>query len=431
MALCAYRLRFAFFVLIAMFFISAIAQPVDWRDRPVPTWLTPLQLRRSEVFAACGALIAFAGIVHVGRMRGFRRSPQGWMLLLIALYAGVIRVIGGSPLEGILSIVFGLVTVLNLVLVLPALLAEEEDWFRLVRSLAFVTVIWVGAVAVQFVIHRRPLTLGGNLGSRFNGMINNAQAAGIFLATGIVLCLFLVLEDSKARFKPLWITMTGMNFALLLWTGSRTSLAMCVIGCSAILYTRIGRAILWLPAVAVLGAVALRIVQGSGAEMDLARFTEGGNTRSAVWLALLKVAIENPILGVSGVTSETNSENSWLYGAAQYGVGMFALILLFTGISAQQMLQLFRVKRVLGATGKRFADLVIGYNAMFFAGAIFEGYIIARVSALIVVMLSTSAMTARLLQEADAADFADDLPGNDSNSDEPGSWNYSDAPEHG
>jgi hypothetical protein len=60
-------------------------------------------------------------------------------------------------------------------------------------------------------------------------------------------------------------------------------------------------------------------------------------------------------------------------------------------------------KRWMPERTRRVADLVLGFYGMYFAGAMFEGYIMSRVSAALVFMLIFSAIGGRLIAMANAS----------------------------
>jgi O-antigen ligase len=105
---------------------------------------------------------------------------------------------------------------------------------------------------------------------------------------------------------------------------------------------------------------------------------------------------------------ETKSENTYLKALATYGIGMLFLTLVMVLVSARLMWRLFRLRRWLDPDRQALVDMIIAFNAMYFAASLFEGVMDARVSSYLVLMLILSAMVANLLrQEAESAALAD------------------------
>jgi hypothetical protein len=57
--------------------------------------------------------------------------------------------------------------------------------------------------------------------------------------------------------------------------------------------------------------------------------------------------------------------------------------------------------------GRALIDLIIGFNAMYFLAALFEGHMIARISPFVVFMLLFSTIASRLITIADHAVLLD------------------------
>ena len=285
--LAAYRFRFAFVLLAGLLLIASIATPLDWTGRPIRTWLSPIQNIRSEVFAGLGVLLYVSLLVHLPRLSLRTYSHQAIMLFFIGLYEGLLRLLTFNILDGTTTIVLRIFVVLPAAWLIPALLSQRRDWIFLLRTISVVALLWIAASAVQFVLNPSVLSPGGG-GRRFQGMLSNPQHAAAFLAFAIVVAAFLALNDSPLKLRPIWIGLAGLSFLLLLWTGSRTGVAMCLLGMMFVLYPRLKSAIFVIPVAAAVFLVALRVIHGSGIETDFARLTSTQDTRSAGWLGMLE-----------------------------------------------------------------------------------------------------------------------------------------------
>jgi len=139
------------------------------------------------------------------------------------------------------------------------------------------------------------------------------------------------------------------------------------------------------------------LVGSEGVGSSAQRLLSTENTRAGGWQQLLEVGLANPLLGV-GVNDTGASENSYLLALAAYGVGGLCMVLLVAAVSAFVVLRLLRLR--FGAAYRTpyggLIDLVVGFNAMYFIGAVLEGYIVARISPLLFSMLIFGALAAYL-----------------------------------
>jgi hypothetical protein len=220
------------------------------------------------------------------------------------------------------------------------------------------------------------------------------------------LLLWLGLNDPKRSLAPLWLAATGFGAICLLLSGSRTGVALFILGSVFVLYARIGRAVVLLPFAALFGYLGLKLLRDldlTGAE----RLVSGTDTRTAAWARLLETGLENPLIGV-GFYKLTANENSYLIAMAAYGIGMLVLVLLLVAVWCLLALKLFTVRSWLTPYQRRLADLVFAYTAMYFAGAVFEWYIIARLDNNLLVAITITTTMMWLLRQAHANRVAHD-----------------------
>jgi hypothetical protein len=391
--LMLHRLRWALPVAIVMLFVASTGTQGD-EITGLRLWLYPIQANRSPLFMALGTLLLVPVLVNSGRL-SFRLPIQGTFLLAIGLYAGLLRIVHETPASGLSSIAFAAITIGPLLVLIPALVDDWNDVVRMMRAVMVGHLAWIGAVAIQFVINPSQLTLGKS--ARFLGITGNPQHAAAYLAVMSTIALWLFLSEPNRRVRLVWVGVFVINLLLLVWTGSRTGAGMFVIGTTAATYGRLGRTALYLPIVALVlwGGIELAALVG----VDLAtaqRLTSTEDTRSGAWLDMIDSAMKSPLIGV-GVANAGDSENSYLYSFAAYGLGMIAIIALMMVASAVIGLRLFARRRRLDPQQRSIIDLVLAYNAMYFAGAFFEGYLIARVAAPLVLMITFSGIASRLL----------------------------------
>ena len=400
LAVCAARLRTAVSLLAAMVFFSSLGIALTWTKLPVPLIVQPLQAARSDIYLACAVLIAAACLFHVNALSGRRISIACVILFLINLYAGLIRIAAGYVESGAATLAFAVITIVPLMFLVPALLRELDDWVNIPRWLGFCTGLWVFLVGLQVVVDWRKLVEQTTF-SRFHGLTSNPQNAGLFLAVSTVIITYLFMADPRRGWRLLWGPLAGVCAILLLWTGSRTGAAMCTIGMTALLYARLGRAILFLPFAALLAYGAYSIFLSSGVELSFDRLTSKSDTRGQAWGIMIRDFLASPVIG-RGTTDEAEvSENSYLFGLSSYGAGMGILMLCFVIASGLSCLGLFRRRFSVNPETRRIIDLIIAFHAMYFAGTLFEGYIVSRVNQMVPLFFIFSSMASTLSRRID------------------------------
>lgn len=369
---------------VGMFLFGSMSLPLDWRDRINPTVWLPIQTHRSTLFLACGVLGMIMLVFQLGRLRGKRLTASAFMLLFVGLFAAFLRIFHNGPQDGAMSVVFSFCTLLPLMVAMPLVVERPDDLRTIVRAVILANLIWVGMVFVQVVVNPRFVTMGNEF--RFVGLYSNPQHAGVLMAFFTVIALWALLNESR-RYTLFLVAIVGVNGLLLLWTGSRTGLGMAIIGVSATLYSRAGRSILLLPIAGIVGYVGLKVmVNVLGLDLGFQRLASTANTRDEAWRTLMRVALENPILG-AGTEGAEKSENSWLYGFASYGIGMLVLLLTLTFVTSIEILKSMYARFRVPAEYRNYMDFMIGVLLMYFAGAVLEGYMITRVSSTLCVFM--------------------------------------------
>jgi len=385
-----------------MVFFGALGSQRDDLGEPVRTWLLPLQLRRSEAFALVGSIIGVCYLLHWLRERSARIAPPAAVMIAIGGYQAMMRFPHGAIADGMLTLVFLLLTQAPLLVAASKAAVDEESATRMIRWITFGTLAWLLASFVQYAINPSTVVFYAKSGfARFSGLSITAQAAGIILGPGLALALWLALNDPSRLLRLFWTVVVGLFGLSLIWTGSRTGLALASIGAGAVLYSRVARAALLLPIAAVFGLIMLQLIGGT-AELagTVDRIGSAGNTRAGSWARQLTLLSENPFFG-AGADPEDRahaSENSYFYGIVAFGWGMGLLLLLLLATTFFECLRLVRYRRLASPPQRRRMDLVIGFYALFFLGAIFEGYIMARVNSLMVLFYVLSAVGAAAIR---------------------------------
>jgi len=398
------RARNALILIGTMLLFASIGE-ADFEEHILrPQFLVPIQAIRSELFALVGLLLGIGLTAHVGLHAHRRLAPQSILLLAIAFYAAMLRIVHEGPVSGAVSVVLALVTIVPMMLILPRILDDWDDLVGIVRFIILVGVAWLGLVVIQAAIDPGAMVVGRQ--GRFFGPTGNPQQAAIILGMNTAFLVWLFNHDRVRSLRLVYAVLAGLSAVGVLWTGSRTGLALMVIGVTVVAYARVGRTILYLP-LGLLGLYAgWTLLNTLGVDLAAAsRVTSLQDTRTERWLAMFEVGRSSPWLGV-GVEQAGGSENSYLYAFASYGIGMVLLVLLLLLLSLSICLRLLRLRRFVDERRRPIIDIVLAYNAMYFIGGFVEGYILARVSFNLVLLLLFAAM-ARRIEELVAEEWAE------------------------
>lgn len=362
--------------------LTAAAKPdlTGW----VETWLFPLQHRRAQMHLVFGVLLT-GWLVFRGQTSLRNISFQSVFVLIVVLYQVPIH-LAHSNLDGaFLTLGFVLAIVPCMVIAGGRIAESSDDCMQVIRTMMWVSVLWTFACAVQFVINPQNLL---NHGGRFWGMLGNPNQVGQLCGPFAVFALWLLLNDTDRRAKILWIALIAINLLFVVWSGSRGGGATLVVGIAAVLYTRIGKAVLLLPGAMLMlwGLYELSEALHISENLERLTFRVGEDTRTEVWKAQFMAAMESPLIG-HGVDSDGFSENSYLSGFATFGIGMFVILVVFLFASMYFCARLALGRRLLSRGDRALLDVFIAYNAMYFFAGMFEGSMLGRSNSMQSMML--------------------------------------------
>lgn len=372
--------------LIAGMLMAAALTPAAKADLTgwVETWLFPLQYRRAEMHLVFGVLLT-GWLIFKGQTSLRNISFQSVFILIVVLYQVPIH-LAHSNLDGaILTLGFVLAIVPCMVIAGGRIAESSDDCVQVIRTMMWVSVLWTFACAVQFVINPQQLL---NHFGRFWGMLGNANQVGQLCAPFAVFALWLLLNDTDRRAKILWIALIAINLLFVVWSGSRGGGATLVVGAAAVLYTRMGKAVLLLPGAMLMlwGLYELSEALHISENLERLTFQVGEDTRTEVWKTQFMAAIESPLIG-HGVDSGGFSENSYLSGFATYGIGMFVLLVVFLLASMYFCARLVLGRKLLSRSDQALLDVFVAYNAMYFFAGMFEGSMLGRSNSMQSMML--------------------------------------------
>jgi len=372
-ALLLMRLSLRHWLLAGILFATALTAPLNPTSTGyLPTWLLPVQLNRASIHLALGLLLL---LTCIGSIPGRWLSTQAVLLVVIPLYAALLRFYHDDLRTGVESVGLAMGALPAMVLVIPRICGTLEGCWTTVRTTMWASIIWIFCCSVQFVIN--PVLLVNTQG-RFWGMAANAQQAAIMCSTLAMIALGLLLFDPKRRARPLWIGVLAINLLFVMWTASRTGALTTAVGLGVLLVGRGSRGLILIPGAAVLFLVLLALANALGIQDNLDRFTGGEDTRTAAWTQQIQTGLSNPLFGVGLGTTFT--ENSYLNGFASYGVFMLVLLLIFTYVSFTLCRRIYRDRAWLTQEERGLMYITFAWHAMYFAAAFFEGFMVARSS---------------------------------------------------
>lgn len=372
--------RFSLLFIGAMLFLSALGLGEDIeKGVEYHTWLFPLQTNRQVVYVACAAMVLLGGLIHAAKLNTRNIPGLGIGMMVMGVYMGTVTIFHTGMINGFAAIILAIFSMSAVMLVLAAQLREWDDFVGMLRVLALIGCVWTMACVVQFLVDKSALTTGFGM-RRFIGLSGNPQHAAGLSAVMATLSFWLVLNDRSKFWKFVSVMAASSHIIFVLWTASRTGLALTLIGFTGILYARLGRAVFFAPVAGGVGYALLTLAQNMGVEFGFERLTSSEDTRSEKWNILWERGLSSPVVGV-GLEDAGGSENGFLYGFASFGLGVPVIMLIIMFATMIVCLRLIKARfDTPNPIGKRIIDLTIAFFAMYWAGNMFEGFGVARIS---------------------------------------------------
>ncbi|QQS07805.1 MAG: hypothetical protein IPK69_07225 [Phycisphaerales bacterium] len=402
----------AFAVLFAgmvLFSALGIVEESDTRHGEVTrTMFHAVQAARSEAFFGLSLIGVIALLVHVGRTTMADWSPVAVIFLLLGMFDGVLDGYHkGSAARVGENVVGAVVSIVPLAMLLPAMFRTTGSVRAGMRAVGWVGLAWAVGVVLQLGVNRAGLTLGQ--GGRFRGLLGNPQHAGVYLAMTLTVCSWLMVNESTRRWRLLWALVGGACGIMIVWTGSRTSALMGLIGLAAVFYSRIGRLILFAPAIGIGVFGGLQLLESFGVVLTADRLVSTDNTRAGAWTRMIESASDSPIMG-NGTAFAGSSENSLMLAVASYGVGSGLLMLALYAAMAVMWLKYLIVRWSLHSDERNLGDTAAGLMFAYFVGSNFEGYGVARVSVMSVFLVFSASILHMVIQTARSRQLTTEEP---------------------
>ncbi len=392
------------FMLGILLFLASIGVARDWLGTIYGSWILPLQQGRNVAFSALAILLVIGAITLISNSRVGRIPLVSWLVLAIGLYQSMMRMSHEGGEAGLISIAFTLATILPLIVLLPAMASSRDELKNYAFIVAVGFLLFTGACVMQAVTDPSKLTIG--LNDRFIGVSSNPQHAAVLGAGCMIFAAWRAWGEPLQRGVIVWVSIFIACGIAVVLTGSRTGLAMAAVGIAVLGYRRIGRSVLLLPIVLAVAFASLKIAEILGVDLPFARLSEGGDTRSIAWAELIADFQSAPMTGV-GMEELEKSENSFLFAAASFGIGMVGITLVLAIAMLAQCVAIFRATLRYRKL-RPVADLVIGFNLAYLFGANFEGYIMSRNSGIMVLLLISASAGSVVLTAIRKAEASDD-----------------------
>lgn len=213
--------------------------------------------------------------------------------------------------------------------------------------------------------------------SRLYGLSGNPNSAGMYLALATPAFLGAITwPDSTRARRVATLLLWCFALAVILWTGSRASMATAAICVLAFYRLRIGRLLF----VAVPMVILVYFAAGwlGISESAAGRITNFSDTRTAGWKGMLDAWAESPIFGNAELAMAV-TENSYLTVAANTGViGILALIAVLA-IAAAFLVQAARTQSPFPHTQVAGNIAFAGVAGLLIA-SIFEGLLLSNLT---------------------------------------------------
>jgi hypothetical protein len=385
-------------IMALVLWLSSLAFQINVGEaQPVPL-APPLQQIRVNARPLCLAMTFTLLIPTFMAARGWRYHRVGGGILALFIFQCLLAIrISMSDISsrGELGIVVFLMVFLTFGVGLGKWLQDWTDARKAVRIIVVAGLLFMAGTAYQLLMNRTSIIRQG----RLTGTAGNAQHAGTLLALMLPpLCYMIIRRGQRYAYRVLLSAATGVMIVMQVWTGSRTSFLMGLVGLLIFFRTRIGR----LLGVSVLTSIFVIAALQIYAE-STATFTEmftRGDTRSHVWSAMLQHFYDHLAFGQIGDTFGVG-ESSYLALAANMGLaGLIPMTIVF-GIVGWQLIRLQRVRKQLGEH-ILLADLVTAGPIALATGAIFEGYLLGIVAIAIFTLYIYLSLLRFLLDVAEA-----------------------------
>jgi len=295
----------------------------------------------------------------------------GTVLFCVFEFALALRdIFGGSMDRGVLSLI-------NFALIFLVLVVGVSRWIQSVAD-AEDAIKCVCAASILFVIGTAAQIASGSdylLNSRLTATAANPNFAAEAITAGLPATLYMIVRKGRS---PVWRIVAagaaGLLLLMLVWTGSRGGAFRCLIALFIMFRRRMGSFII---AGTAIGLVVYGSLALYGSQIQLGRILTFTDTRSAVWFTLLRGFLENPVFGIG--SESVGSENSYLMAASHAGLMALGPLLFGVAMIVQSLIKM-RPRRTELGDNALLLDMAAAGIVSVVAGAFFDGYLTANFS---------------------------------------------------
>ncbi len=273
-----------------------------------------------------------------------RPVTPGVTYLLMMLYAGLLRMGHDTVESGLASIALALLTLIPLLVVVPNLLRDRDDYELMLPGILYTLLIWSAATLLPGLYRPRPaLCVRWKRGARrFTGLTPNPQTAGLLLGLTGPIGLWLFYNRKRGLPRLVAVVITGSILVIGCFTDRR---ALFFIVAASVLYARMGRTILLLP---VLAAVTYGLWWYATANLDQSinpnHISSSENTRAEGWAAMWQTGLEHFFVEWASMASRIHGLRC-CSGFASMASGWIVLMLALMTITGVQIARLVKVRQ--------------------------------------------------------------------------------------
>ena len=360
---------------------------------------TPLQELRDFGRSVCVGLLIVLAVPTLRSSREWRmRSALAGTVVFFfyEMICSVRAVFGGDFEHGYFGAITYCLIFFTLAIGLGRWLQTIEDALAALRCIVAAGIMVIVGSAIQYAINPAEVIWSG----RLIGTTANANFLGTLLAVCLLPTLYFATRTGATnRTRIGSMTLAAVTAVMMIWTGSRTGVAMGIAGVAMQFRRRMGRFVL---VSAIGGAMSLLVWQAASPDSSTTdRFVNITNTRTSVWGVMWNEFVDNPLIGASREQA-TQSENSYLMVASRTGMLGLLPLLWSMALIVSSLLELRRYRRVLGQH-RELLDLLLAAFISLAVGALFEGYLFGIFSIPVLSVYIYLALLAFLLDYAKAA----------------------------
>lgn len=351
-----------------------------------------LVLKKLSIYVGVGGMAAAVALIAISPKYSIRRGGVSSVYVALASYAAFRGWFYSD--EAAWKLFQGWVL---LVLVLGAvefyIVAKGES----VYLAGFVDVLFVmSLVLISLNIYGYSLGYGYVPGNpRYFGTSAHPNFIGVQLAICNISLWAAFRRSESFLVSTLCVVFMGLGLFLQTATGSRTGLAVVVIGMAAFFAAsvrfRLQKGVLYgaLILLVVCSLLYFFLIPDLSDAFD--RGDQGYDTRSEAWASLIGNVLSNPVFGVGYFVGF--SENSYLRAASAFGIP-YALILLW--IVVRVLFLLYQANRRSSVVGTEVA-LCYALAVALTAGGVLEGFLVDSLSFPMIVFVLVAAVCSKRL----------------------------------